>query len=107
MVEQRIAFLQQEYRLSFNALSRSIPIGCWRSPPELETLAEALEVMSRVRLRQEVESGTFRSGETYKAACVCVSRTRRNCRSLSMSLTAVGYTGMMYGIWVPIGRAGT
>jgi hypothetical protein len=65
---ERIVFLQQEYRLSFNALTRQFRLGVGNLHQNFETLAEALEVMSRVRRRQEVEPGTFRRGETYNAA---------------------------------------
>jgi len=65
---ERIAFLQQEYRLSFNALTRQYRLGTGNLHQNFETLAEALEVMSRLRRRQEMEPGTFRRAETYNAA---------------------------------------
>jgi len=98
---ERIAFLQQEYRLSFNALTRQYRLGVGNLHQNFETLAEALEVMSRVRRRQEVEPGTFRSGETYKAGV----RMRLDTSQLPkpFQLTAVGtrewYIGSDWARW--------
>ena len=98
---ERIAFLQQEYRLSFNALTRQYRLGVGNLHQNFETLAEALEVMSRVRRRQEVEAGTFRSGETYKAGV----RMRLDTSQLPkpFQLTAVGtrewYIGSDWARW--------
>jgi hypothetical protein len=63
---ERVAYLQQEYRLSYNALTRQYRLGVGNLYQNFSSLAEALEVMSRVRRRQEVEPGTLRR-DTYIA----------------------------------------
>ena len=63
----RVVSLQQEYRLSYNALTRQYRLGVGNLHQNFGTLAEALEVMSRVRRRQEVEPGTLRRDTTYLA----------------------------------------
>ena len=64
----RVVHLQQEYRLSYNALTRQYRLGVGNLHQNFGSLAEALEVMSRVRRRQEVEPGTLRKDTTYLAA---------------------------------------
>ena len=64
---ERVLHLQQEYRLSFNALTRQYRLGAGNLHQNFSSLAEALEVMSRVRRRQEIEPGMFRRGEPYSA----------------------------------------
>jgi hypothetical protein len=59
---------QQQYRLSYNALTRQYRIGVGNLYQNFATLSEALEVMSRVRRREEVESGTIRKDTSYTAA---------------------------------------
>jgi len=56
----RVVHLQQGYRLSYNALTRQYRLGVGRLHQSFNTLAEALEVMSRVRRRQDVEPGALR-----------------------------------------------
>lgn len=63
----RVVYLQQEYRLSHNALTRQYRLGVGNLHQNYATLSEALEVMSRVRRRQEVEPGTLRADATYVA----------------------------------------
>jgi len=63
----RVAHLQQEYRLSYNALTRQYRLGAGNLHQNFGSLAEALEVMSRVRRRQEIEPGTLARGTTYIA----------------------------------------
>jgi hypothetical protein len=65
---ERVFSLQQEYRLSFNALTRQFRLGAGNLHQNFSTLAEALEVMSRVRRREEIEPGMFRRREPYVAA---------------------------------------
>ena len=65
---ERVYSLQQEYRLSFNALTRQVRLGAGNLHQNFSSLAEALEVMSRVRRREEIEPGVFRRGESYAAA---------------------------------------
>ena len=64
----RVLYLQQEYRLSYNALTRQYRLGVGNLYQNYATLSEALEVMSRVRRRQEVEPGALRRDTTYLAA---------------------------------------
>ena len=63
----RVAALHQEYRVSYNALTRQYRVGAGPLHQNFGTLAEALELMSRVRRRQEVEPGSLRK-DTYQAA---------------------------------------
>lgn len=63
----RLVSLQQQYRLQYNALTRQYRLGVGNLYQNFNTLAEAIEVMSRVRRRQEVEPGTLRRDNTYIA----------------------------------------
>jgi hypothetical protein len=65
---ERVFSLTQEYRLSFNALTRQYRLGAGNLHTNFSSLPEALEVMSRVRRREEIEPGMFRRGESYAAA---------------------------------------
>lgn len=58
---------QQQYRLSYNALTRQYRIGIGAFYQNFPTLAEALEVMSRVRRREDIEPGTLNKDTTYTA----------------------------------------
>jgi hypothetical protein len=64
----RVLYLQQEYRLSYNALTRQYRLGVGNLYQNYATLSEALEVMSRVRRRQDVEPGALRRDIAYLAA---------------------------------------
>jgi hypothetical protein len=64
----RVVSLQQQYRLSYNALTRQYRLGAGKLYQNFASLAEALEVMSRVRRRQEVEPGALRRDSTFTAA---------------------------------------
>jgi hypothetical protein len=57
---ERVLQSQQEYRLSYNALTRQYRLGVGNLHQNFATLSEALDVMSRVRRRIEVEAGTLR-----------------------------------------------
>ena len=65
---ERVFHLEQEYRLSFNALTRQYRLGAGNLHQNFSSLAEALEVMSRVRRREEIVPGMFRRREPYLAA---------------------------------------
>jgi len=65
---EKIAGFQQQYRLTYNALTRQYRMGVGTLYQNFGTLTEALEVMSRVRRREEVEPGTISKGETYSAS---------------------------------------
>jgi hypothetical protein len=63
---ERVIYWNQQYRLSYNALTRQYRLGVGNLHQSFGSLAEALEVMSRVHRRQEIEPGTIRR-ETYIA----------------------------------------
>lgn len=58
---------QQQYRLQFNALTRQYRIGIGSFYQNFPTLNEALQVMSRVRRREDIEPGTLSKGTSYTA----------------------------------------
>jgi hypothetical protein len=62
----RVIYLNQQYRLSYNALTRQYRLGIGNLHQGFSSLAEALEVMSRIHRRQEIEPGMIRR-ETYIA----------------------------------------
>jgi hypothetical protein len=64
----RVADSQQRYRLSYNALTRQYRIGIGSLYQNFPTLADALEVMSRVRRREDIEPGALRKDVAYTAA---------------------------------------
>ena len=63
----RVVSLQQHYKLSYNALTRQYRLGVGNLYQNFASLPEALEVMSRVRRRQEVEPGALRKDNSYMA----------------------------------------
>ena len=63
----RVVYLQQEYRLSYNALTRQYRLGVGNLHQNFATLAEALQVMSRVRRRQDFDPGALRRDTNYIA----------------------------------------
>ena len=63
---ERVLYLQQEYRLSYNALTRQYRLGVGNLHQNFPSLSEALDVMSRVRRRIETDPATFRR-DTYIA----------------------------------------
>jgi hypothetical protein len=58
---------QQQYRLQFNALTRQYRIGVGAFYQNFPTLNEALQVMSRVRRREDFEPGALSKGTSYMA----------------------------------------
>ena len=64
----RAVFLHQQYRLSYNALTRQYRLGVGNLYQNYATLPEALEVMNRFRRRFEVEPGAVRRDTQYVAA---------------------------------------
>lgn len=64
----KIVATQQQYRLSYNALTRQYRIGVGNLYQNFGALADALEVMSRVRRREDIEPGMLRKDSTYTAA---------------------------------------
>lgn len=67
-LNEKIADIHQQYRLSYNALTRQYRVGVGTLYQNFSTLSEALDVMSRVRRREEVEPGTLKKDSTYTAA---------------------------------------
>jgi hypothetical protein len=65
---EKIAGARQQYRLSFNALTRQYRVGVRALHQNFASLAEALEFMSRVRLREIAEAGALSRGSSYTAA---------------------------------------
>lgn len=63
----RVLYRQQEYRLSYNALTRQYRLGVGNLHQNFGSLGEALEVMSRVRRRIEVEGAALRRDQSYLA----------------------------------------
>jgi hypothetical protein len=67
-VNERIIASQQQFRLSYNALTRQYRLAVGGLYQNFPTLAEALGVMSRVRRREDIEPGALRKDTTYAAA---------------------------------------
>jgi hypothetical protein len=65
---EKIAGARQQYRLSYNALTRQYRVAVRALHQNFATLSEALEFMSRVRLREIAEPGALDRGSTYTAA---------------------------------------
>lgn len=59
--------LQQQYRLTFNALTRQYRVGVGAFYQNFVTLTEALQFLSKVRRREELDSGALNKGSTYMA----------------------------------------
>lgn len=59
--------LQQQYRLSYNALTRQYRVGVGAFYQNFATLGEALQSLSRVRRREELDPGALAKGSTYSA----------------------------------------
>jgi hypothetical protein len=67
-VNERITTSHQQYRLSYNALTRQYRVGVGSLYQNFGTLIEALDFMGRVRRREEIEAGSLRKDVTYAAA---------------------------------------
>jgi len=65
---EKIINLQQRYRLSFNALTRQYRVGVGTLYQNFPSFSEALEFLSRVRLRDIAEPGAVKKDSTYTAA---------------------------------------
>lgn len=65
---EKIVESRHQYRLSYNALTRQYRVGAGSLYQNFATLADALEVLSRVRRHKEIEPGTLRKDTTYVAA---------------------------------------
>lgn len=67
-LNEKIAGFHQRYRLTYNALTRQYRMGVGNLYQNFSTLSEALEVMSRVRRREELEPDAISKGVTYSAS---------------------------------------
>ncbi len=59
---------RSQYRLSYNALTQQYRVAVGNLYQNFGTLAEALQLLSRVRNRPLVERDALKRGETYRAA---------------------------------------
>ena len=66
-LNEKVANVQQRYRFSYNALTRQYRVGVGTLYQNFPSLAEALEFLSRVRLRDIAEPGALRKDSTYTA----------------------------------------
>jgi len=64
----KIVSTEQEYRLSYNALTRQYRIGVGPLHQNFATQSDALNFMSRIRRREALEPGALRKDTTYVAA---------------------------------------
>ena len=64
---EKIVESQHRYRLSYNALTRQYRVGTGSLYQNFATLADALEVLSRVRRHTELGPGALRKDTTYVA----------------------------------------
>ena len=67
-LNEKIANVQNRYRLSYNALTRQYRLGIGNLHQSFASIGEALEVMSRVRLGEIAEPGALRKDSVYTAA---------------------------------------
>ena len=67
-VDEKVADRQQQYKLSFNALTGQYRLGAGPLYQNFETLAEVLDLLAHVRRRQVVEPGALKKDNTYVAA---------------------------------------
>jgi hypothetical protein len=66
-LNEKLANARQLYRLSYNALTRQYRVGVGTLYQNFASLSEALDFMSRVRLRDIVEPGALAKGSSYVA----------------------------------------
>ena len=65
---QKITNVRQQYRLSYNALTRQYRVGVGKLYQNFASLPEGLAFMSRVRMREIAEAGALSKGGSYTAA---------------------------------------
>ena len=66
-LNEKVLNTQQQYRLSYNALTRQYRLGVGALYQNFGALSEALDFLSRVRRRQVLEPGVLAKGATYTA----------------------------------------
>jgi hypothetical protein len=64
----KVAGSVQDYRLAYNPLTRQYRLGVGRLHQNFATLAEALDVMSHIRRREDIPAGALRKDNTYVGA---------------------------------------
>lgn len=65
---EKLAGSAQDYRLAYNPLTRQYRVGVGRLHQNFATLAEALNVMSHIRRREDIPAGALRKDNTYVGA---------------------------------------
>lgn len=67
-LNEKIVSTRQQYRLGYNALTRQYRVGIGALYQNFGSLPEAIAFLSRVRLREIVETGALAKGNRYTAA---------------------------------------
>ena len=67
-LNEKLVSKRQQYRLGYNALTRQYRVGISTLYQNFGSLPEALAFLSRVRLRDIVETGALARGNRYTAA---------------------------------------
>ena len=67
-LNEKLVSKRQQYRLGYNALTRQYRVGIGTLYQNFGSLPEALAFLSRVRLRDIVETGALAKGNRYTAA---------------------------------------
>lgn len=67
-LDEKVIDTQQQYRLSYNALTRQYRLGTGPLYQNFGALSEALDFLSRVRRRQVLEPGLLKKDNVYTAA---------------------------------------
>jgi Domain of unknown function (DUF4390) len=65
---EKVAIVQQQRRLYYNTLTRQYRVGTGALYQNFTSLNEALDTMSRVRRRLDLDPGALRKDTTYAAA---------------------------------------
>ena len=66
-LNEKVLTTQQQYRLSFNALTRQYRLGVGALYQNFGAMSEALDFLSRVRRRQVLDLGVLAKGAVYTA----------------------------------------
>ena len=64
---EKVTTLYQQQRLSYNTLTRQYRVGVGALYQNFSSLKEALDYMSRIRRRQDIEAGALRKDTAYAA----------------------------------------
>ena len=82
--------LQRQFRLSYNALTRQYRVGVGAFYQNFPTLKEALQFMSKVRRREDLEPGTLKKGAVYSAALRLRLDTSQLPRPFNLNINTLG-----------------